>query len=154
MTGWKPGHTTISTLVQSGHLERISGDAANGDYLIEQARRRLAGARAANAADHIGAFELAYDSARQAMTALLAQQGLRPRVEGGHIAVADAVTAQFGQGFRAFNRMRRIRNQLEYPRSPADLELEQADTQQALTDAASIISAVEQLLPELGIWQP
>jgi hypothetical protein len=43
MTSWKPGHTTIAT-----------GDAANGDYLLEQARRRLAGARAANAADHIG----------------------------------------------------------------------------------------------------
>lgn len=154
MTSWKHGHNTIADLIQRGHLERITGDAANGNYLLEQARRRLAGAHAAHPADHVGAFELAYDSTRQALTALLAQQGLRPRTEGGHIAVATAATAQFGQGFRAFNRMRRIRNQLEYPRSPADLELEQADTRQALADATDTISAVEQLLPQLGIWQP
>ncbi|MGV2581440.1 hypothetical protein [Mycobacterium avium] len=96
--------------------------------------------------------ELAYDAARQAVTALLVQQGLRPTTAGGHTAIADAAEAQFGGSFRAFNTMRRIRNQLEYPRNPADLDLAVEDTEKALIDAEGIIDAVGTLLPELGIW--
>lgn len=152
MSGWKTGHAQIAALIERRHLERVSGEAANGAYLLEQARQRLAGARAALSADHIGAFELAYDATRQAVTALLVQQGLRPTTAGGHLAIADAAEAQFGASFRAFNRMRRIRNQLEYPRSATDLDLPPADTDQALVDAEQIIEAAERLLPELGIW--
>lgn len=152
MSGWKAGHAQIAALVERRHLEQVSGDAANGTYLLQQARQRLAGARAARSADHIGAFELAYDATRQALTALLVQQGLRPTTAGGHIAVAEAAEAQFGASFRAFNRMRRIRNQLEYPRSSTDLDLPAADTDQALVDAERITDAAEKLLPELGMW--
>ncbi|OOK65160.1 hypothetical protein BZL29_7767 [Mycobacterium kansasii] len=152
MSGWKTGRAEISALVERRHLELVSGDAANGADLLQQARQRLAGAHAALAADHIGAFELAYDATRQAVTALLVQQGLRPTTAGGHIAVAEAAEAQFGASFRVFNRMRRIRNQLEYPRSTADLDLPVADTDRALVDAEQIIDAAEQLLPELGMW--
>ncbi|ORX11365.1 HEPN domain-containing protein [Mycobacterium xenopi] len=152
MSAWTTGRAKISALLQRKHLELITGDAANGSYLLEQARQRLAGAQAALTADHIGAFELAYDAVRQAVTALLIQQGLRPRPEGGHIAIAEAVEAQFGHSFRSFNSMRRIRNQLEYPRSSADLELQIKDAERALNDADKIIRAAEQLLPELGMW--
>lgn len=153
MTGWKAGRAQIAALLERRHLEQVSGDAANGSYLLQQARQRLAGAHAARSADHIGGFELAYDATRQAVTALLVQQGLRPTTAGGHIAIAEAVEAQFGTSFRTFNRMRRIRNQLEYPRRTADLDLPIEDTHQALIDAEQIIDAAEQLLPELGIWQ-
>lgn len=153
MSGWQPGRAEIAALIQRRHLERITGDAADGEYLLQQARQRLAGARAALKADHIGAFELAYDGTRQALTGLLIQQGLRPRSEGGHIAIAEAVEAQFGASFRAFNNMRRIRNQLEYPRSAADLELQAKDTERAIADADTIISAAEQLRPQLMMWQ-
>jgi len=153
MTGWKTGHAEIAALVERRHLEKVTGDAANGAYLLQQARQRLAGAHAARTADHIGAFELAYDATRQAITALLTQQGLRPTTAGGHIAVAHAAEAQFGASFRAFNTMRRIRNQLEYPRNTADLDLPVEDTQKALDNAQHIIDAAEKLLPELGIWQ-
>lgn len=152
MSGWTAGHAQIAALVERRHLEQVSGDAANGTYLLQQARQRLAGARAARSADHIGAFELAYDATRQALTALLVQQGLRPTTAGGHIAVTEAAEAQFGASFRAFNRMRRIRNQLEYPRSSTDLDLPAADTDQALVDAERITDAAEKLLPELGMW--
>ena len=49
--------------------------------------------------------------------------------------------------------MRRIRNQLEYPRNTADLDLPVEDTEKALIDAKGIIDAAEKLLPELGIWK-
>lgn len=153
MSGWKSGRAEIAGLLERKRLERVSGDAADGTYLLAQAHKRLAGAHGARAVDHIGAYELAYDATRQAVTALLVQQGLRPTTAGGHTAIADAVDAQFGTAFRAFNRMRRIRNQLEYPRSTADLDLPVEDTEQALVDAEQLINAAEQLLPELGIWQ-
>lgn len=47
MSSWKAGHDDIAALVDRGHLERISGQSANGAYLITQAQQRLAGARAA-----------------------------------------------------------------------------------------------------------
>lgn len=150
---WKTGRTQIAALLQRKHLERVTGAAADGTYLLRQARQRLAGAHAARTADHVGAYALAYDATRHAVTALLVQQGLRPTTMGGHTAIAEAIAAQFGTAFSAFNRMRRIRNQLEYPRSTADLDLPIDDTNQALSDADNIISAAEKLLNELGIWQ-
>ncbi len=52
--------------------------------------------------------------------ALLAQQGLRPTQAGGHIAVVDAVRAQFAGPFGALNSLRRRRNELEYPSFPGE----------------------------------
>jgi hypothetical protein len=154
VSSWKPGHDEISALIDRGHLERISGQAADGTYLITQAHQRLAGARAALSADSIGAFELAYDGTRLAATALLVQQGLRPKSAGGHIAVIAAVRAQFGSRFELFDAMRRIRNKLEYPVSPNDLTLSDNAVDSALDYAATTITAAEQLLPELGMWLP
>ncbi|MBU8820325.1 HEPN domain-containing protein [Mycolicibacterium goodii] len=150
---WKPGRETIAALIDRRHLERISGDAANGTYLLREATRRLSGARAALDADPAGAFALAYDALRQAVTAVLVQQGLRPRSEGGHIAVVEAAQAQFGDVFAPLNSMRRVRNQLEYPRNPSDLDVDRADAQGAISTAQQLIEAVERLMPELGMWQ-
>jgi hypothetical protein len=154
VSSWKAGHDDIAALVERGHLERISGQAADGNYLVTQARQRLAGARAALSADSIGAFELAYDGTRLAATALLVQQGLRPKTAGGHIAVITAVRAQFGDRFEMFDAMRRVRNKLEYPVSPSDLAVSAETVDRALEYADATIAAAEQLLPELGMWLP
>ncbi|KMV18321.1 hypothetical protein ACT17_11860 [Mycolicibacterium conceptionense] len=151
---WKPGRETIADLIERRHLERISGDAANGTYLGREATQRLSGARAALEADPAGAFALAYDALRQAVTALLVQQGLRPRSEGGHIAIVEAVQAQFGDAFGPLNSMRRVRNQLEYPRNPSDLDIDRSDAQAAIDTAQRLIEAAERLMPELGMWRP
>ena len=148
---WKPGRAVIANLISQRHLERISGDAANGTYLLQEAAQRLSGALQA---DPAGAFALAYDGLRQAVTAALVQQGLRPRSEGGHIAIVEAAQAQFGDSFTPLNSMRRVRNQLEYPRNPSDLDINRTDAEQAIDTAQRLIEAVERLLPELGIWQP
>jgi hypothetical protein len=60
---------------------------------------------------------MAYDAARKAATALLTHQGLRPTTAGGHIAVAEAVRAQFPgvPGLASLDRLRRRRNQADYP---------------------------------------
>jgi hypothetical protein len=69
----------------------------------------------------IGAYQLLYDASRKALCAVLENQGLRATSRGGHICVYDAVSAQLdpplGALIRPFDRMRRRRNDAEYPRS-------------------------------------
>jgi hypothetical protein len=56
---------------------------------------------------------------RKALASILANQGLRPTSSGGHIAVYEAVLAQFdpplGDVFKPFGWMRPLRNDSEYP---------------------------------------
>jgi len=61
---------------------------------------------------------LAYDAARQACVALLAQQGLRPTTAGDHYATEEVIQAQFSPALRAFGGLRRRRNELGYPFTP------------------------------------
>src|SRR5439155_23310546 len=80
-----------------------------------------ASAQTIMAVDPVGAYQLLYDAARKALSAVLENQGLRATSRGGHIAVFDAVMAQLhpplGQVLRPFDRMRRRRNEAEYPRA-------------------------------------
>lgn len=151
---WKQGHAKIVELIGRGHIDRISGQAANGNYLIGQARQRVTTANSILKVDLVSAYNLAYDGARQAATALLIQQGLRPRMEGGHIAIAEAVQAQFGDPFRLLNAMRRRRNKLEYPQSPDDVAIDDDTAAEAVAYAERTVAASEKLLPNLTIWIP
>jgi uncharacterized protein (UPF0332 family) len=150
---WEKGRAEIEDLLNKQHLDHVTGDAANGEFLLTAAKTRLTSAQTIAATDAVGAFELAYESVRQAATALLLQQGLRPRSEGGHIAVVEAVRAQFGEAFDFFNVMRRIRNTMEYARAPYDLEVREQERQQAISYTHQTIEAAERLLPSLPIWQ-
>jgi uncharacterized protein (UPF0332 family) len=151
---WQQGRETVVQLINRRHLEQIGGEAANGDYLIGQARQRIATAYSILEIDRVSAYNLAYDGVRQAATALLIQQGLRPRVEGGHVAVVEAVQAQFGQPFRLLSAMRRRRNRLEYPQNSDDVAIDADSAAEALAYAERTIAAAEQLLPNLTIWIP
>ena len=152
MTGWQLGHAKIANLITQGYLDRVSGEAANGAYLLTQASQRLLSARAILDVDPIGAFELAYDSVRNTAAGLLNHQGLRIKSAGGHAATADAVRAQFGPDFDFFNTMRRVRNKLEYPRHPDDLLITAEEVQQAIDYAETTLTAATELLPQLGLW--
>lgn len=87
MARWKRGEAVVEGLVAAGDLQKLTGDAANGDRLLEKAATTLETARSAIERDPDSAFVLAYDASRQALTALLAHQGLRPTTKGGHYAV-------------------------------------------------------------------
>lgn len=72
------------------------------------------------AGDLSGAYQLAYDALRGSAASLPEAQGLRATSRGGHLAVQEVVTAQFGTTvriFRSFGRVRRARNSFEYPSS-------------------------------------
>lgn len=151
MARWKRGESEVEALLASGELQKLTGAAANGERLLEKAAVTLTTARSAVETDPDSAFVLAYDSARQALTALLAHQGLRPTTKGGHYAVEQAVRAQFGPGFRQFGALRRRRNELEYPERPGD-DADQNEASEAIENAESILSAAEGLLDQLGLF--
>jgi uncharacterized protein (UPF0332 family) len=113
--------------------------------MLAEAEGHLKSARLLAESDSIAAYSLAYDAARKACAALLAPQGLRATSRGGHIAIQDAVRAQFsGEGglpaFRAFPRLRRSRNDFEYPDidTPGSSPEEAAAT---IDDAEAIVKA-------------
>ncbi|GAA1504120.1 hypothetical protein GCM10009827_016690 [Dactylosporangium maewongense] len=116
---WEQGRSTLDDMLTKGLLERVPPSREHADAMIDQARRHLAAAGVIATVDPIGAYQLAYDAARKALTAVLENQGLRPTRAGGHIAVLDAVRAQvdppLGGVLRPFDRMRRRRNDAEYP---------------------------------------
>ena len=99
--------------------DRLAVAEADGNPLLEQAGRTTTAA-ALVSGDAYSAYVLAYDAARFACIALLAQQGLRTTTSGEHYAVEQAVRAQFGDGFRPFGVLPRRRNELEYPHLPSD----------------------------------
>jgi hypothetical protein len=151
MTGWAPGSAVIERLLEERRLERVLGTHADGSPWLERARQTLAAARAIEETSPDSAFVLAYDAARQACTALLAQQGLRPTTSGGHYAVEESVRAQFGAILRPFGALRRRRNELEYPLDPAD-GATIAETGDGIRTAAELIDAAAKILPNLGIF--
>jgi hypothetical protein len=151
VTRWTRGQAEIEQLLRRRELEHVTGAAADGRPLLRQAKTTAATAATLTHADPYSAYILAYDAARFACTALLAQQGLRPTTDGGHTAVAAAVRAQFGPGFRPFATMRRRRNELEYPHTPGETAAT-SEAQQAITDTTAVITAAEQLIDQLTFF--
>jgi hypothetical protein len=157
MARWNKGSEVIERLLDDRHLEAVPADAATVDRLIETARRHVASASGTAAGDPEGALSLAYDGARKTATALLAHQGLRPTSAGGHLAVVNAINAQFPgvDGLKSIDRLRRRRNQAEYP-DPRQYDPVTADeVQDAIVAAAACIAAAEKLLavPQLGLFR-
>lgn len=116
---WSPGRDKIADLISDGELERVEPSDDTAGRLVQDATRHLVTAAVAlSSGDLSGAYQLAYDALRKSAASLLAVQGLRATSRGGHIAVQDAVLAQFGASvpaFRSFARIRRARNTFEYP---------------------------------------
>ena len=117
---WGRGRTEIERLLQDGELERVTPSQRVVERLLNdsEAHVRLAGKRTED--DPAGSLQLAYDAARKAAAALLSVQGLRATTRGGHVAVLEAVRAQFGGegGIAAFGRIARVRrrrHESEYP---------------------------------------
>jgi HEPN domain-containing protein len=151
MARWGRGEAEIEALIASGELQKLTGESANGHRLLEKASVTLETARSAADRDPDSAFVLAYDAARSAATALLAQQGLRPTTKGGHYAVEQTVRAQFGPGFRQFGALRRRRNELEYPERPDDYATVD-EAKESIESAESIVTAAKGVIEQLGLF--
>lgn len=157
MARWNKGSEIIERLLEDRHLEEVPADADTVERLIATARRHISSATSTAESDPEGAFALAYDAARKTATALLAHQGLRPTSTGGHIAVANAINAQFPgiEGLKSIDRLRRRRNQAEYP-DPRDYDPVTTDeVDDAVAAASACVDAAEKLLaaPQLGLFR-
>ena len=151
MSRWQRGEAEVEQLLRHRELEQVTGATADGAPLLAQAGRTAATAASLVQADAYSAFVLAYDAARFACIALLAQQGLRATTSGGHYAVERTVRAQFGDGFRPFADLRRRRNELEYPRLPADTATAD-EAEQAVEVARRLAAAAGGLLGQLSFF--
>jgi len=149
---WQSRRQEIIAALRAGELQHVTGGQAAGDGWIAQARRKYETARLISDADPETAYVTAYDAARFAAVGVLAQQGLRATQEGGHLAVEQAVRAQFGPSFVTFSTLRRRRAELEYPSYPGE-KVEQEELLDALRAVDGIIDGAAHLLPHLTIFR-
>jgi hypothetical protein len=68
--------SVIDQMLTRGQITRVAPNRAQSDQLLKQAEAHLRSARMLRDTDTAGAFVLAYDAARKALTAVLAQQPL------------------------------------------------------------------------------
>ena len=160
MARWRKGEEQVASLIEQRHLQQVTADSQTAAALLASAGRHVESARRTVDADpeaaYALAYALAYDAARKSATALLAHQGLRPTTSGGHIAVVEAMRAQFPgvPGLTSLDRLRRRRNQAEYP-NPASYDPITADeADDAIRTAGECVSSASRLLQldELGIF--
>ena len=120
---------------------------------MKQARLDLSSAHILIDTNPVGAFMLTYDAARKALTAILANQGLRPMgSEGGHAVLLDVALAQLdpplGDDLWEFDWMRRIRNNSAYP-SPERTVTSAADVAEALPAAERILEIAARMVEQM-----
>jgi len=118
--GLERGRDVIERLLKDGELDFVPPSLEAANDLLSRAEAHATLASLGLESDPSGALQLSYDASRKASSALLAIQGLRATQRGGHIAVIDAVGAQFNglsgaEVFRRLHRLRRRRNDSEYP---------------------------------------
>jgi hypothetical protein len=157
MSSWPVAHDKIKTLITKAELEAVEPNPRLATGLVEEAQMHMKSVAAIVDFDYPGAFQLGYDAARKACVALLAFQGLRSTYLGGHIAVADAVRAQFNgpHGSPAFLKMHGLRQSRagsQYPReSTPPITRDDAnycrETAQEIITAVKMIMASEKLGP-------
>ncbi|MEV4343754.1 hypothetical protein AB0J83_04680 [Actinoplanes sp. NPDC049596] len=150
---WDQGRGAIEGMLERGELERVPASREHSDVLLAQSRRHLASAGAIATTDPAGAYQLMYDAARKALAAVLENQGLRATSRGGHIAVRDAMSSQLdpplGAVLRPYDRLRRRRNQVEYPSSGAP-GVDRDEVERDLPKVEQIIAVAENVLDQMS----
>ena len=107
---------SIERLLNDRVLERVEPDEEGAAQALDEATKHASSAELISPTDPNGAFQLAYDGARKAVTASLRREGLRVRKgEGSHQVTAQyaamAIDAKLGE---RLERARRRRNRSEY----------------------------------------
>lgn len=152
---WEEGRGTVERLLVGGELQRVTADLDSARALLRSARRHLSSATTIRETDPEGAYAALYDAARKACAALLEAQGLRATSRGGHVALRDAAVAQFaglsgGRVLRSFDRLRRRRNDIEYPAGDSGIDLAEVD--EALARSTEVVDFAEKLLDALPVF--
>ena len=150
---WQQGRDAVSGMIERGELDRVPASRTHAELLLDQANGHLLSARAIAGSDATGAYQLLYDAARKALAAVLENQGLRATSRGGHIAVLDAVSAQLdpppGRVLRPFDRLRRRRNQAEYPAEDRP-DFSAEDVDRDLPKVRAIVATAAKVLDQMS----
>jgi len=143
----------IERMLAHGELQRVPASRSQADRLLRQAREHLDSAMDICQRDAAGGYAMAYDAARKALTAVLENQGLRPTTRGGHLAVFHAVRAQLdppmGKVVMPFDRMRRRRNDVEYPPTDAP-EIAADDVRDEVPKVEAIVQLSERIVDQMS----
>ncbi len=153
---WGQGHDTILQMLRDGQLETVPANPAHVDLLLQRAAANLTTVSQIQDDNPGLAYDGLYDAARFALTAILAQQGLRPTRAGGHIAVAQAVRAQLdpplGATIASFDRLRRTRNRNEYP-TPDSAAITVHDVNTGVPVAQQLLDIAQRVVPNLPVFR-
>jgi multidrug efflux pump subunit AcrA (membrane-fusion protein) len=140
-------------MIARGEIERVPPSRERADLLMSHANQHVQAAQAIALIDPTGAFQLLYDASRKALSAVLENPGLRATSRGGHIAVLDAVSAQLdpplGAILRPFDRLRRRRNQAEYPTGDRP-NLGAEDVERDLPKVRDILDTAAKVLDQMS----
>ena len=157
MARWARGADEVEVMLQRDELQQVAAGSDAADALLGMAERHVDAARACVQIDAAGAYALAYDATRKAATALLAHQGLRPTTRGGHIAVVEATEAQFPNvpGLKSLDRLRRRRNQAEYPDPTGYDPITMDEAHEAIAVASQAVDTTRRIIdrPEIGMFR-
>ena len=155
MTQRAVGASEVTTLLEQRRLQRVPIDDGAVEALVAASEKHVSTAAMAAATDPDGAYSLAYDAVRKSASALLARQGLRATSRGGHISVVRAVTAQFpGEaGLASMDRLRRRRNQVEYPDPETYDPIDVDELEDAISVAGECVAAVRRILADVPLGE-
>ncbi|MGI9008251.1 MAG: HEPN domain-containing protein [Streptosporangiaceae bacterium] len=157
MSKWAKGADRVAGLIEARHLQQVIADPDTEAALLASAHRHVGSARRTASRDPEAAYSLAYDAARKSATALLSHQGLRPTTTGGHIAIVDVIRVQFPgvPGLSSLDRLRRRRNQAEYPDLRSYDPITREEAEDAIRVASDCLASTDRLLQldELGIFR-
>ena len=150
MTRWEQGRTTLDQLLDEERLQKVAPSRQLADVMIARATTHLATAEAIADSDPTAAFQTAYDGARKALVASIADQGLRTTTSpGAHAVLLEACLAQLdpplGATLRHFDWLRRTRSGAEYPALNAP-ELTALDVADAIRFARDIVTVAARVL--------
>jgi len=150
---WEQGRAVIDAMLSAGELQQVPPSREHADRLLNQAAIDLVTAREVATTNPSGAYTLVYDAARKALVALLENEGLRPTSRAGHHGTYLAVQAQLdpplGKVLRPFERMRRRRNEIEYP-DFVQAPLTADDVEEDASAADGIIGLVKRVYDEMS----
>ncbi|MFL5910409.1 MAG: hypothetical protein ACJ768_07585 [Gaiellaceae bacterium] len=107
---------SVGDMVVAGELEIVDADAEGAQAMLGDARQHAESARIIAGSDPNGAYQLAYDAARKAVTSSMRSSGFRVRKgEGGHMITAAYASVAIDDGLgKRLELARRRRNRSEY----------------------------------------
>jgi hypothetical protein len=135
----------LAALIAEGVVEpvRVDREAARRD--LDAAAAHLRAAEEIASIDATGAFALAYDGMRKAISAHMRVSGVRvtnrpgAHARSGRYARSVLAAREIDEHLRAFDDLRRVRNKTEYDA----LLVTEATARDALTHSHAILEAVE-----------